>query len=116
MNLDGKVLEVVPRLIRAASASPSKYSVAAVAYTRKGNILGITRNTHRGCDSLKRRKGASLHAEMRLMSKHGRAIDTIYILRVGGSQDILPICACDVCAKTAKKLNIKIVSLDDIVA
>jgi hypothetical protein len=114
LNLDGKVLEVVPRLIRAASASPSKYLVAAaVAYTRKGNILGITRNTHRGCDSLKQRKGASLHAEMRLMSKHGRAIDTIYILRVGASKDR---CACDVCAKTAKKLNIRIVSLDDIVA
>lgn len=103
--------ELVPRLLQSAAQSPSKYNVAAAAYSRKGNLLGISFNTYRCVDSIRDRKGTSRHAEMRLIAKFGRAIHTIYIVRRGSNNARLPICACSVCAKVARKLNIKIVAL-----
>ena len=66
---------------------------------KKNDVLGLQMNGHR--ESLSNRKGAGLHAEAELM-KYGKAIDKIYILRVGNSYDALPFILAKNCAKFAK--------------
>lgn len=88
------------------------YNIAAIAFTKKGNFLGISMNSHR--NYMSHRYGAGLHAEMVLMKKFGRRIDTIYLLRVGDSGDRLPIHPCKNCALAAYKLGISIIPLQEV--
>lgn len=105
---------VIPRLRSKASQTKHvgvHYNIAAMAFTKHGNFIGIAYNSHR--DHLSNRKGAGKHAEQTLIHKYGKAIHTIYILRIGGKGDALPIHPCATCASIAKKCNIKIISLHE---
>ena len=76
--------ELIPRMKRKCLQDRGMtYRIAAVAFTKKGNFIDIRYNNHRMYMS--HRKGAGLHAEQDLIHLYGNKIDTIYILRVGGT-------------------------------
>jgi cytidine deaminase len=87
------------------------FKIAAIAFSKRGNFIGISMNNHRSFFS--HSKGSGLHAEMILMKKYGKTIDKIFLIRFGKDGDVLPIDPCENCAKAAKKLNIKIISLSE---
>mgnify|MGYP001071288986 CR=1 FL=1 len=96
------------KLIKTASKSPCRFKVSAVAFSKKGNILGWSYCNH-GIES----NGGSIHAERYLMSKYGRAIHTILITRINKSGKILPIEPCNVCQKVADKMGITIKTVEE---
>ena len=106
---------LINRLTNKASISPSKVKIAAIAFTKRNNVLGIESNGFRelstGADDCFYGKGK--HAEMALIKKFGRKISTIYLFRVGHSGNPLPIDPCPACAKAAQKLGIRIISLTE---
>ncbi len=105
---------IVNRLFRTAMLSPCNYRISAVAFDKKGDVLGNTFNTFRNGDVFagdQHRTGAGLHAEARLMKRYGKNIKTILIMRIGNSGNILPIDPCPACKRMAKKLGIKIVTV-----
>lgn len=106
---------IINRLTNKASNSPSKIKIAAVAFTKRNNILGIESNGFRELSTGKEDcfYGKGKHAEMALIKKFGKKISTIYLFRVGRSGNPLPIEPCSACAKAAKKLGIKIISLTE---
>lgn len=77
--------------------------VTAIAYSRKGNILGTAINTPSDVPGMRHR-----HAEGILMGKFGKAIHKIIILRVGRGGTLLPIEPCPECKKLAFRLGITI--------
>ena len=87
------------------------YNVVAVAFTKKGNFIDIRYNNHQTFTP--KRRGSGLHAEQDLIHLYGNKIDTIYILRVGNSGNILPIHPCKICSEIAKKRGIKIIPLHE---
>lgn len=95
------------KLIKTAGKSPCRFKVSAVAFSKKGNILGWSYCKH-GLD----KKAGSIHAERELMSIYGSKISTIVITRTNNSGDILPIKACDVCQKVADKMGIVIKTIE----
>lgn len=104
--------ELIPRMKnKCLQERGMTYRIAAIAFTKKGNFIDIRYNNHRAF--LSNRKGAGLHAEQDLIHLYGNKIDTIYILRVGGSGDCLPIHPCKTCAEIAKKRGIKIIPLHE---
>lgn len=108
--------DILPALIKKSKQTNGKntrikYNIAAVAVNVRGEILGISRNTFRSFLSC--RPGSGQHAEMRLINRYKSQIDTIYILRTGGSGNLLPIDPCSNCKKNADRYGIKIVSLSN---
>ncbi len=102
--------EIIPRMRnKCLQERGLVYRIAAVAFTKKGNFIDIRYNNHR--NFMSHRKGAGLHAEQDLIHLYGNRIDTIYILRVGGQGNYLPIHPCKTCASIAKKRGIKIIPL-----
>ena len=92
------ILALTSRLIRKLDISKEhslRYRVAAAAYSKQGNLLGIEMNGWRELATV--RRGTGKHAEAALMKRFGKKIDTIYILRVGNALDILPIHPCEAC-------------------
>lgn len=116
-NLNQIKYNLVPRMKKKLkpneNKTPLKYKIAALAVTKKGNILDIKYNNFRM--GLSNRKGAGLHAEQDLIHKYGNQIDTIYILRIGKSGDCLPIHPCETCKSIAEKRGIKIIPLHEVV-
>lgn len=108
--------ETVNLLKKKAIKSDCTYKVSAVAFDKKGDVLGHTRNTHSKWDVLEKdgngRSGTAIHAERRLMERYGENIKTIMIARVGHSGELRPIHPCKSCKKVAEKLGIRIVSID----
>lgn len=107
---------IVPRLKKKlktddVAKDKLKYRIAAIAFTKKGNFIDIRYNNFR--EGLSNRKGSGLHAEQDLIHRYGNRIDTIYILRTGGSGDCLPIHPCEVCKSIAEKRGIKIIPLHE---
>lgn len=99
-----------------ASHSPCTYRISAVAFDRKGDILGHVTNSHSvNWNILEKQKvgraGTAFHAERRLLAQYGQLIKTIVICRVGRGGDLRPIDPCPACQKAASKYGIKIVSL-----
>lgn len=113
MKITKSNIYIFNRLTQKAFTSPSKIKIAAVAFTKKGNFLGIESNGFRELSTGKNDcfYGKGKHAEMALMKKYGKKIATIYLFRIGKSKTPLPIDPCPTCAKTAKKLGIKIIPL-----
>lgn len=109
------IIGLVPKMIAKFrhDHGPS-YRVAAAAFSKRGNLLGIEMNGWR--DLLTVRRGTGRHAEAALMKKFGKKIDTIYILRVGNSLDILPIHPCEACQNMAKKIGAKIVPIHELLS
>lgn len=97
-----------------ASHSPCTYKVSAVAFDKKGDILGHCTNNHSKWDVLdygEGRAGTARHAERILASRYKGNIKTIVICRLGRSGNVLPLDPCPACQKVADKLGIKIMSL-----
>ncbi len=101
-------------LIQAAIHSPCNYRIGAIAFDKKGDVLGNACNAFRMGSKFigeQNRKGTGFHAEARLMKRYRSNIKTILIMRIGNSGNILPIDPCPACAKMAEKLGIKIVTV-----
>jgi len=98
-----------------ASHSDCTYKIAAVAFDKKGDVLGHVTNKHSSWDVLERtgvgRAGTAKHAERLLISQYGKNIKTIVIARVGHSGELRPIDSCPTCKKVAAKYGIKIISV-----
>ena len=105
---------IYARLRAKSSSSCSDYKVTAVAYSKKGNILGYSSNNIRS-DFIPVRRGAGVHAEMTLIKKFGKRISYIVISRFGLSGNPLPIDPCENCAKVASQLGIKILRMRDFI-
>lgn len=98
-------------LYKSASQSPCNYRIGAIAFDKKGDILGNVCNTFRSGDAFygeQHRRGTGLHAEARLIRRYGKNIKTILIMRIGNSGNILPIDPCPACSNMAAKLGIVI--------
>ncbi len=109
---DKKILNLIPRLIaKLRNVEGPTYRIAAAAYSKRGNLLGIEMNGWRELATV--RRGTGKHAEAALIRKFGRRIDVIYILRVGNAMDILPIHACETCSALAAKLGIRIIPIHE---
>lgn len=113
-----KILDLDPALMHLlrekASHSPCTYKVSAIAFDRKGNVLGHTTNKHSKWDVLdygEGRAGTARHSERILIERYSQNIKTILICRVGRSGEILPIDPCPACRKAASKYGIKIISV-----
>ena len=113
-----KILDLDPALMHLlkekALHSPCTYKVSAIAFDRKGNILGHTTNKHSKWDVLdygEGRAGTARHSERILIERYSQNIKTILICRVGRSGEILPIDPCPACKKAAAKYGIKIISV-----
>ena len=102
-------IDFITRLRDKALQSPSKYKIAAAAFTKRGNLIGFQSNGVR--DDLISFKGRGKHAEMSLMKKYGKKIKYIYLFRVGLGAIPRPIDPCPTCKAAAEKLGIKIISL-----
>lgn len=110
------VNDIIHRTLKQkARKSCCTYRISAVAFDRKGDILGYVTNRHSIWNVVERdgvgRIGTGIHAERRLMAQYGKNISSIVICRIGHSGDILPIDPCPVCKKAAEKLGIKIYSV-----
>ena len=107
---DKSILALVPTLIKKMRIYRGlSYRVIAAAYSKKGNLLGTEMNGWRELATI--RKGTGKHAEAALIKKFGKCINTIYLLRVGNSGDILPIHPCKSCFNMANKVGIKIIPI-----
>ena len=116
MSAKNKILSNESLLREKAERSPCTYRVSAIAFDRKGDVVGHAANSHSPNwnvveKTTKGRPGTGLHAERRLMSRYGRTISTIAICRIGRGGDLLPIEPCAICEKVARKLGIKIVPI-----
>lgn len=100
-----------------AKRSPCNYHVAAIAFDKKGDILGHVTNNRSSWDVIAKtgagRAGTSKHAERLLLSRYSGNVKTILICRVGHSGALRPIDPCPTCKKVADKLGVKIVSLGE---
>ena len=77
--------------------------VAAIALTKKGNVLGTACSAPSEIPGIRQR-----HAEGILMGRFGRAIHKIVIIRVDRAGNLLPIEPCSACKKLAERLGITI--------
>ena len=111
MTLSKKKIEfeILPRVMKKAFQARGNYFVGAIAFSRKGNVLGTAHNVHNCFFS--ERRGSNRHAEQILIEKFGHAISVIYLVRVGRDFSRLPIHPCEKCRKKASKFDIKIVPL-----
>jgi len=92
--------------IQKAKRSVCPYKVSAIGLDKHGSVIGSAFNR-----PLQSGRQRPIHAEMALMARYKRALRTIIICRVGSSGNILPIDPCPVCARKARELGIKIVSI-----
>ena len=103
------LVEITNIAINKAKQSCCRYRISAIGLNKKGEIIGAAYNKPR-FDRLH----GGLHAEANLIRRHGKQISSIIICRVGNSGSLLPIKPCDKCKELAYKLNIKIVSISDV--
>ena len=75
--------------------------VAAIAYTRKGNVLGTALSAPSNIPGIRQK-----HAEGILMGRFGRASHKIIIIRIDRAGNLLPIEPCSACKKLAERLGI----------
>lgn len=98
-----------------AAHSSCTYKVSAIAYDKKGDILGHIANKHSDWDVVAKtglgRAGTAKHAERLLISRYGKNIKSIVICRIGHSGLLRPIDPCKACQKLANKYGIKIYSI-----
>lgn len=106
------IASLIPRMAKKVKVDRgTTYRIVAMAFTKRNNYLGMSMNGFR--DHLSNRRGAGAHAEMKLIQKYGRQIDTIYLLRVGNALDPLPIHPCENCSKVIQKMGIKVILLHE---
>lgn len=81
--------------------------VIAIGVTKKGNIIAC--NASKPAQAPKKLKQ---HAEGAIMLRFRNKVDTIYIARFNRQMEPIHIEPCAVCAALARRLNIKIKSLE----
>ena len=104
-----EVKNIIEMARKKAQQSICRYKVSAIGLDKRGNIIGSAFNKPR-FDRL----GGGLHAEMNLIGRYGSNLKTIIICRVGDKGDLLAIDPCDNCSYIAKKMGIKIISVNDL--
>lgn len=105
---------IIKKLMDKAEQTTTCYRVSAIAFNKKGELLGSTTNSFR-MDGRPNGKGSGIHAERRLITRYKGNIATIIICRIGNGGDLLPIHACETCQKVADKMNIKVISVNEII-
>lgn len=101
------------RLQAKATQTLSNYCIAAAAYTKRGNLLGMAINNVN--NKMKHsRRGSGIHAERKLISCYGRKIAYIVLSRKGHSGADLPIHPCETCAKIIEKFGIKVILMHEL--
>lgn len=111
--INNKTINILKEKARKSSCT---YKVSAIAFDKKGDILGHVSNAHsRNWNVLdgnhKGRAGTGEHAEQRLFDRYGSNIKTIVICRVGHSGNLRPISPCPICSKIAQKYGTRIISV-----
>ena len=100
MSKNHAVSDAVMTLLQEKAAnSPCTYRISAVAFDKKGEILGHVTNSHsKNWNVLEKcgvgRAGTSEHAERRLLQRYRDLVKTIVICRIGRSGEIRPINPC----------------------
>ena len=99
-----------------ATHSPCTYKISAIAFDKKGDVLGHTTNSHsKNWNVLDKcgvgREGTAQHSERILLARYKNLIKTIVICRIGRGGDFLPIDPCPICQKVAAKYGAKIISV-----
>jgi cytidine deaminase len=84
--------QILLRAIRKAQNSTCRYKVCCIGFNRKGDLLGTTNNIRR-LD----KQGMSLHAEVVMLKRFGRKVNSIVLIRTNNSGKLLPIHPCDTC-------------------
>ncbi len=102
-----KVSNLKQRLIKKAKTSTCKYRVAAIGLNARGVAIASAVNTTRFD-----RKGGSVHAEMKVMKSTPKSLSTIIIIRLGATDDLLPIDPCYACWVKAQELGVTIRSVE----
>lgn len=92
---------MLDRALRKANSSMCRIKIAAISVWKGRIVYASNRPRYM-------RKGGGVHAEMALMRRYGKAISEILILRTNKSGHLLPIEPCEVCARKARELGIKI--------
>jgi len=105
---------LISRLKNKAAQTKTCYRISAIAFNKKGEILGTTTNSFQ-MDGRKPGKGCGIHAERRLIARYKYNIKTIIICRIGWAGALLPIHPCSTCKKIADKMGISIVSVTSVI-
>ena len=100
------------RLKKKAAQSRSKYRISAMAFDARGEFLGQAFNGL-PMDEMDVKEGSGVHAEAKLMRKYGQIAKTIVISRIGNGGDWRPIQPCNNCQALAKKLGIKLITIEE---
>ena len=98
--------KTIQRMANKASQSHCLYRVAAMAISKRGEVLGYTVNKQRFP-----RVSGRVYVEaslMSLMSRYGKRIKTIIICRINRTGKLVKIDACKTCQEKADELGIKI--------
>lgn len=102
-------------LAKKARKSPCTVKIAAIAFDKRGKVLGHVTNSHSVWEvtdhTPKGRPGTGKHAEQRLLARYGDNVKTIVICRVGHSGIVRPVDPCPACSKLARKYGVRIVSV-----
>lgn len=102
-------LQLKKLAIKKAKQSRCTHRISALGLNHEGICVSRATNVSRFS-----RKGGGIHAEMRIMAKaKEKGIKTIIICRIGKGGELRPIDPCQKCADTAKKLNIKIITIKE---
>lgn len=103
-------VEIIRQLRSKAWQSPCSYKLSGIAFSKKGEVLGMAMNNYRK-DNIHEGKYSGRHVERALIERYGKNIATILIMRIGKSGDIRPIDPCPHCAELARKMGITIKSV-----
>lgn len=107
-------IQVEELLKEKASHSDCTYKVSAIAFDKRGDVLGHCTNSHAKWNVLEYGEGrprTAIHAERRMIERYAGLVKTIVICRVGRSGKLRPIDPCPMCQKVAKKYGVKIESI-----
>lgn len=99
-----------------AANSPCTYKISAIAFDKKGDVLGHATNSHsKNWNVLDKdsagRPGTGIHAERKLLERYRGLVKTILICRIGRGGDLRPIEPCETCSKVARKYGVKIMTI-----
>lgn len=102
-------------LQKKAAKSHCTYKVSAVAFGKKGEVLGCVSNKHSEWNVLDGgdggRPGTAKHAERLLLQRYGQHVKTIIVCRTGKGGSLRPIDPCPACKKAAAKLGVEILTV-----
>lgn len=104
---------ILKRLGKKAAQSKSKYRISAMGFDYRGEFVAQAFNgvPPEGVES---KIGAGIHAEAKLMRKYGTLVKTILISRIGHTGEWRPIEPCPRCRALAKRLGVKLVTIDEL--